>query len=132
MNTSHDPYAAAPPPGPVATPGVIPWFIVYCVVMAMLCLFVVGMGLILLLASPADLDMDPAEARFVGTFYACLGTLAFLPFAAAPALPRRKWVWIYDIVIICFGMTSCCTLPACIPLLIFWIKPEVRQHFGWT
>ena len=53
-------------------------------------------------------------------------------FAVAPFLPRRKWVWIYDLVVICLGMTSCCTLPVCIALLIFWIRPETRQFFGWA
>jgi hypothetical protein len=33
-------------------------------------------------------------------------------------------------VIICLGMTSACFLPVCIPLLIFWIKPETKLYFG--
>jgi hypothetical protein len=35
----------------------------------------------------------------------------------------------YDLVLICIGMTSCCILPAAIPLLIFWLKPEAKNWF---
>jgi hypothetical protein len=41
-------------------------------------------------------------------------------------------LWVYDLVVICVGMTSFCCMPVCIPLLIFWIKPEVRAYFGRT
>jgi len=47
-------------------------------------------------------------------------------------LRPKPWVWIYDLVIICMGMTSACFLPAAIPLLIYWLKPEVKAHFGRT
>jgi hypothetical protein len=39
-------------------------------------------------------------------------------------------LWVYDLVVICLGMTSACILPASVPLLIFWLKPEVKSHFG--
>ena len=125
------------PPGPETwypspTPGVWPWFIVYCVVMAILYLFVAGAGSIFFVIDPAELEMDPVEAKIMGTVYVGIGLMLLVPFALGPFLPRRKWVWVYDLVLICLGMTSCCTLPACIALLIFWIKPETRYFFGWT
>ena len=51
-------------------------------------------------------------------------------FGAAPFLPRRPWVWIYDLVLICLGLTSVCCLPATIPLLVYWLKPEAKSWFG--
>jgi hypothetical protein len=54
-------------------------------------------------------------------FGACL-----LPLILRP----RPWLWTYNLVVICVGMTSACFLPFCIPLLIFWLKPEVKAHFG--
>jgi hypothetical protein len=39
-------------------------------------------------------------------------------------------VWVYDIVLICLGMTSVCCMPVTIPLLIFWIKPDAKAWFG--
>lgn len=50
----------------------------------------------------------------------------FLPFILAP----RPWLWVYNLVIICLGMTSACYLLACIPLLIFWLKPETQRYYG--
>lgn len=108
------------------------WFIVYCVLMAVMCLGGCAVGSIFFLVDPAELEMEPVEAKLVGAIYIGFSTLFFVPFAVAPFLPRRKWVWIYDLVMICLGFTSCCTLPACIALLIFWIKPETRLHFGWS
>lgn len=59
-----------------------------------------------------------------------------LPLAVACALPfflpRKPWVWVYDLVIICLGMNSCCLLPASVALLIFWIKPDVKLWFNRT
>ncbi|WP_211325572.1 hypothetical protein [Roseimicrobium gellanilyticum] len=41
----------------------------------------------------------------------------------------RPWVWAYSRVLICIGFTGC-TLPFFIPLLIFWLKPEVKAYYG--
>jgi hypothetical protein len=51
-------------------------------------------------------------------------------FGIAPLLPKRRAAWIYGFVTIGIGMTSACCLPATIPLLLFWIKPETKQFFG--
>ena len=45
-------------------------------------------------------------------------------------LPRKPWVWVYNMVLICIGFTSACCLPAAIPLLIYWLKPEAKAYFG--
>ncbi len=45
-------------------------------------------------------------------------------------LPAKPWVWVYNLIIICLGLTSCCFLPATIPLLIHWIKPETKAWFN--
>lgn len=112
-------------------PGVWPWFIVYCVAMALMYLFVAGIGLVFFFVDPGAMEMEPLEAMALGVIYSGLGLSLCVVFAVAPFLPRRKWVWIYDLVVICLGMTSCCTLPACVALLIFWIRPETRHFFRW-
>ncbi len=122
------------PPGPdhpPASPGVWPWFIVYCVVTALFCLCGCAVGTIFLVVDPVELEMDPVEAKIAGYMYIGISVFFFVPYIIAPFLPRRRWVWIYDLVLICLGMTSCCTLPACVALLIFWIKPNCRRFFGW-
>ena len=35
-------------------------------------------------------------------------------------------------LLICVGMTSCCCIPACLPILLQWIKPDTKAWFGYT
>ena len=51
---------------------------------------------------------------------------SLVPFLFKP----RPWLWVYDLVIICIGFTSLCTLPGCIALLIYWLKLETKAYFG--
>jgi hypothetical protein len=64
----------------------------------------------------------------MAALYVCC-MLAAIVFALPFVLPRRPWVWVYDMVVICIGLTSCCIMPAALPLLIYWIKPEVKAWF---
>jgi hypothetical protein len=123
--------SAFPPAAPV-TPPVVIWFKVYCVAMALLYLLTMGLSAIFFLMDPEDLDMSRIEAMVMGSMLAGLGFVLLLMFIAGLVLPRRPWVWIYDVVLIGLGMTSCLTLPFCIPLLIYWLKPEAKAWFGRT
>lgn len=91
-------------------------------------------GIVLLVLDPSlyEGEMDPMEARIQGVVMLIAGAVLFVPFLVAPFLPKKPWAWIYGIVMICFSMTSCCCLPASIPLLLFWIKPETKLFFGKT
>jgi hypothetical protein len=110
-------------------PPVWKWYVAYCAAMAFMYLVVVIMGVVFL-ALPAGSDMNPQEAWFIGLVCIGLGTLCLVPYAAAPFLPRRRWAWVVGVVLIGIGMTSMCCLPAAIPLLIFWLKPESKAFFG--
>jgi uncharacterized membrane protein HdeD (DUF308 family) len=72
---------------------------------------------------------DITEVRVQGIIMLALGIVLFFLFAAALFFPRKPWNWTFGIVLICLGMTSCCCLPACIPLLIYWIKPETKAYY---
>ena len=126
------PYAASAPAGP---PGVLTWFKVYAVCMALLyALVIVGGVFFYVMADSfaADPEMGPEQARIQGAVMAIIGLPLAGLFAAGALLPRRPWVWIYNLVLIAIGLTSCCLWPATIPLLIFWIKPEARWWYGRT
>lgn len=104
------------------------WYRVYCVVMVLLYLLVVGMGLFLLLATPPPgTDQD---LRFIGGIYIAIGAILFLVFAVALFLPPKPYNWIVGIVLMGLGMTSCCFLPFLVPLMIYWVKPETKAYFG--
>ena len=70
------------------------------------------MGIVFLFIEP-DRDMSAEEAKLMGIVFLILGLVFFVPFAIAPFLPRKSWVWVFGIVLICIGLTSTCCLPAC-------------------
>ena len=111
------------------TPGVYTWFVVYCILAALLHLTLAVLGIGLMFTGP-DADMSAAEATIMSAVFLILGLLFFIAYAAAPFLPRQGWVWVYGLVLICLGLSSTCCLPVCIPLLIFWLKPEMKAFYG--
>ena len=131
-----------PPPGyevpyaaPTGPPAVLTWFKVYAVGMTLLYMLVIVAGVLIYVMADeftGEPEMGPEEARIQGVVMIVVGVPLAALFAAGAVLPRRPWVWIYDIVLIAIGLTSCCLWPATIPLLIFWIKPEARGWFGRT
>ena len=113
----------------LATPPAYKWFVVYCVLMAVLYLATAAMGIVFMFIEP-DRDMSEVEAKIMGSLFLILGLVFFVPFAVAPILPRKSWVWVFGLVLICIGLTSACCLPVCIPLLIHWLKPEMKAFYG--
>ena len=114
---------------PETRPGVIAWFTAYCILMALLYGVFAVLGVVLLFA-PASTESDRIAAIIQGFVFIGLGVGLGGVFGVAPFLPRRPWVWIYDLVLICLGLTSVCCLPATIPLLVYWLKPEAKWWFG--
>jgi hypothetical protein len=113
----------------VATPPAFKWFVVYCIVMALLYLTLAGAGIVLGFIEP-DREMSAEEAKIMGVVFIILGLVFSVPYAIAPFLPRQSWVWVFGLVLICLGLTSLCCLPVCIPLLIAWLKPEMKAFYG--
>ena len=128
MNVPTNHMDSAPPPG------VVNWFKVYCVAMAVLYLVCAVAGVLFMVFASEitkhDAEFSRPEALIAGGIFLALGLVLFALFAAALFLPCRPWVWIYHLVLICLGLTSACTMAATIPLLIFWIKPETRAWYG--
>lgn len=65
-----------------------------------------------------------------GIVIVVMGALLLIPSVMSLFLPRRPWAWTFHLVMICIGLTSPCFLPLCIPLLIWWFKPELKAYFG--
>ena len=117
-------------PAPAATPGAVLWFRAYCALMALIYLATMGISAIFFVFDPEDLEMSRFEATMMGALLGGLGFVFFVMYLVPYVLPRRPWVWVYDIVLIAIGLTSCLTLPLALPLLIFWLKPEPKAWFG--
>ena len=122
-----------PPRGSAATPAVVPWFKVYASAMALLYVFCLLAGIAMFFIPDAaleDADFPPEFRIAYGAMLIVMGGGLAAIFAVGVFAPPRSWVWVFDIVLIAIGMTSCCCMPVSIPLLIYWIKPEVKTYFG--
>lgn len=113
-------------------PPVVLWFKVYAAAMVLLYIVCAALGVAIVLFGHEYGDMEAGEAILVGGVFTAFSGPLILIYGAALFLPRKSWVWIYDLVLICGGFTGCCTLPFSIALLIFWIKPETKAYFGRT
>ena len=111
-----------------ATPPAFKWFVAYCAFMALLYLMMAGMGIVFMFIEP-DRDMSAEEATIMSVVFLILGVVFFVPFAIAPFLRRTSGAWVFGLVLICIGLTSACCLPVCIPLLIHWLKPEMKAFY---
>jgi hypothetical protein len=98
--------------------------------MALMYLVILLLGMLFLWWQPEFFDAEEIEFQIIGWFFTVLGLLLGIIFGIAPFLPKQPWTWIFGIVLISMGMTSACCLPAAIPLLIYWIKPETKAFFG--
>jgi hypothetical protein len=129
------PYNAPPPAWSGSPPPVWTWFRVYAGAMTLMYVVLLGVGVFMLLAGStvAESSRNPEDAFMIpilGGVYAGLGLVFAVAYAVGLLMPRKPWAWIYGIVLIAIGMTSACCIPATIPLLIFWIKPEAKAFFG--
>lgn len=108
------------------------WYKAYCALMAVLYLFIVVAGIFFIAAAPTDRNMSAEEAQVMGAVMVFMGIALAIPFAIGAFLPQKSWAWVFGLVLICIGLTSVCCMPATIPLLIHWIKPETKSYFGRT
>lgn len=111
-------------------PPVYLWFKIYSALFALLYLVVALAGGGLIATATRSPSGNLNETTLMGIVYLVIGLVLFVPYVAAPFLPKKPWVWIFDLVLICIGLTSPCCMIASIPLLIFWLKPEAKALFG--
>lgn len=117
---------------PSAYPPVWLWYRVYAVLMALLYVATAVMGILYLAGAgflPGVSGADQAIFVIYGVVMLAMGVVFAGLYGAAPFLPKKRWAWIYHTVLIGIGMTSCCCMPFCIPLLIYWVKPDVKTMF---
>jgi MFS family permease len=111
-------------------PKVVMWFKVYCWVLAVCYLLTMLFSMIFFFVSPEELEMPAVVAKITGMIMLLLGLGLFIASLMGIFLTPKPWVWVYCLVLICLGMTSACFLPACIPLLLFWLKQETKSYYG--
>jgi hypothetical protein len=117
-----------------APPAVI-WFRVYAAVLGLVYVVICVLGIITLvaaIATPPKSAADQASGIGMALVFVVIGGALAVPCFIALFGGRKPWVWTLDIVLIAIGMSSACCMPICIPLLIYWMKPEVKAWFGKT
>jgi hypothetical protein len=107
------------------------WFVAYCVGMALLYLLtaLIGVGL-LVLGTVNPVNRNSGQVLAQGIVTLVVGALFTVPYAIGPFIKRKSWGWTYGIVLIGLGLTSCCLWPITIPLMVQWVKPEMKTIFG--
>jgi hypothetical protein len=114
-------------------PPVVICYRVYCGFVTLLSLAAMASGILLLKFRErisADQNMPQEVWLLYGIGLLVLGGVSFIAYLIAFFLPRKPRSWIYHTVMIALGMGHPCSLPVTLPLLIFWIKPEVQEYFG--
>jgi hypothetical protein len=134
MQTPYYGPQSFPPSGP---PSVLTWFRIYAGALAAVYLIIAVFGFGLAWFAWANPDIststrDATEMLILGAVYGVMGVLLAPVFAVGVFLPSKPWAWVYGIVLIAIGCTSCACLPATIPMLIHWLKPETKVYFGRT
>lgn len=111
-----------------------PWYVAYCVFMALLYVACTVGGVLLLVFADeiarADPTTESAEMQVIGVILGVISVPLMLLFGIAPFLPKTRVGWVLGIIAIAIGMTSPCCMMASIPLLIFWINDKTRKYFG--
>ncbi|MEM0970128.1 MAG: hypothetical protein AAGJ31_12295 [Verrucomicrobiota bacterium] len=135
---TEDPYQPPAAPAPDASdanpgppPRVVMWFKIYAGFLAFLFLIVTAVGIVFFTPAMAGMEeeLDGMPPMVLGFVYVIMGVPLFLVSILPFFLKNRPWVWIYNLVLICLGMSGC-TIVFAVPLLIFWIKPEVKVYYG--
>ena len=104
------------------------WFRVYAGFMAAIYIFVMIIGIGFLIF---DFGIDePAISILMAIIYIALGLLFGGAYLLTYFLKPSPFSWVYDLVLICIGFGGCPTIIAAIPLLIYYIKPEMKQYYG--
>ncbi len=107
------------------------WYIVFCGVMSALYILCALAGVGLLVFAPVAPSRERFEATIHGVALVIVGPLFLIPFAAAPFLGKKPWTWYYGLGLLAFASTGgCCLWPITIPLIIQWLKPDIKAMFG--
>jgi len=119
----HRLFAGNAPEIPGQPPKAIRWFKIYSGVQ---CFLYLAFSLFCFFAYPAETEIEEEGAHVAAALQLVVG-LAFLGAWVLPNfVPPQPWLWTYNLVVIWLGIQNACMLPASIPMLKNWHKPETK------
>lgn len=110
-------------------PPVLLWMKIYSVLLALVyfgCVALFGALIFWIEDGSSDAMVDMITFGFVSIICLVFGVLHL----AALVVNRQSWGYAYGMAVIVIGLTSCATWPLTIPLLVMWMKPEVKNWFN--
>jgi MFS family permease len=132
LNTGSATGAGAPTS--LVPPPVLKWYKIYAGFMIFLYALCMIGGFMLLNYLPTVTASAPeisaTELKVRAVILIVIGVVLFVAYAVALVLPKSPGAWVYHLVMIGIGLSSCCLWPATIPMMIAWLKPETQRWFG--
>ena len=123
-----------PPPGPPVSieraNRAHRWFRVYVAILVLMSLNMAVGAVLAMVFGVGSTEPVAADERIGGLVFAFVALAVGALHAFGLFLPRKPWAWVYGLVLIGLGMTTCITWPATVPLLIAWLKPGMKARFG--
>ena len=117
--------------GEETTPDAVTYFRVYAVIMTLVSLSLAGSALYAVIEMSARPSPATDEMLIWVGVYGTVGLVMAVPWVVAILGGRRKWVHPLGMILLIITMvTVTCCLPVAIPLLVAWLKPEVKRWFG--
>ena len=123
------------PPGGEGRPPAVGYARIFAVAMSLLYVGCALFGVVSLLggaAADAAHSEQRIELMIKGVIMLVMGVpLAILcAYAFIRTEQRTKGMYTLHLVLQGLACTSCCCIPAALPLLLAWLKPEVKQWYG--
>ncbi|HTL53112.1 MAG TPA: hypothetical protein VL860_11090 [Planctomycetota bacterium] len=127
------------PPMEPPRPPIYSTFVTYCVVAALAQVFFAGMGLLALWMSTNPLAHVPggdmramaAFCKYAGWLLLSISTPRTVLHGIGPVLPRRAWVWRFNMAMVGIGCVGPLFFLA-VPISREWGTPGVMRWYGVT
>lgn len=104
-----------------------------CVVMALLNVALIFGGIAMQDNAAALAEQSqslPAFWEGYGQFLILSGAVFGVLNLLVPFLPKRPWAYMVHLGNILSACLFCCPAAMAIPILVFWLRPDVRTFFG--
>jgi hypothetical protein len=113
----------------VVSPPGHPLYVTYAVVMMLSSMVSAVYGCLVIRGDVLAEQYSPELRRLWGIVVVSASVATALLYLVGIVAPKRPWGWVYKLVLICLGLTSCWLWPLTIPVLRRWLKPDMKRYY---